>query len=439
LVSGLPQRQIEQELKFRPNNKLVGTVAMTLGLELRRAYVNDLAVLQDGTCVSANDDGHVQLWKHAEQQYDVIHRGVVDEGGVDCVVALDQQNNSPSLGFATSGRGAVNLWTPEADLVMSLPTGIPGTTPDSLISLPVGDGVTCLAARFRITRQTNTSQFRLPPQNDAERRRRAAAEAEEYAIQQNLAIASRSVQLWYSDEGGNNASRVTLKSQILHPPTGGIEGSAPITCMTTINPIQTNDNAVFVTGDALGGVRVWGIQQGRGANNGIQFQQLHFYQLRVQGDIARGCSIVCMETLRNGNILVSTENLSRANDRVLDGATPISIPVGRGVHVLDFFTHPRTTSRVNTTLTGHVNDAVICMCELPNGDLLTGGGKLDATLQLWNKVQIQKDDNSIQETSEKTYSEVGYVFCLQALPDSKVGSDYYAVAAARYNTIKLVI
>jgi hypothetical protein len=79
------------------------------------------------------------------------------------------------------------------------------------------------------------------------------------------------------------------------------------------------------------------------------------------------------------------------------------------------------------------------MCELPNGDLLTGGGKLDATLQLWNQVQIQKDDNSIQESSEKTLSEVGYVFCLQALPDSKVGSDYYAVAAARYNTIKLVI
>jgi hypothetical protein len=59
LVTGLPQRQIEQDLKYGQgvsnNQELQGTVAMNLGMELRRAYVNDLAVLEDGTCVSAMD------------------------------------------------------------------------------------------------------------------------------------------------------------------------------------------------------------------------------------------------------------------------------------------------------------------------------------------------------------------------------------------------
>jgi len=80
LVTGLPQRQIEQELKKQQQHsdstsELQGTVALNLGLELRRAYVNDLAVLEDGTCVSVLDDGHVQLWKEAAQQEDVVHPG----------------------------------------------------------------------------------------------------------------------------------------------------------------------------------------------------------------------------------------------------------------------------------------------------------------------------------------------------------------------------
>ena len=84
------------------------------------------------------------------------------------------------------------------------------------------------------------------------------------------------------------------------------------------------------------------------------------------------------------------------------------------------------------------------MCELPNGDLLTGGGKFDATLQLWSRSQLEPPTDSEGTAhevtkSQKTMSDVGYVFALTVLPDAKNDSTYYAVAAARYNTVKVVI
>jgi WD40 repeat protein len=71
-------------------------------------------------------------------------------------------------------------------------------------------------------------------------------------------------------------------------------------------------------------------------------------------------------------------------------------------------------------LNGH-KDVVQCICELPNGDLLTGGGKLDATLQLWK----QEQDITVQTESAKTLSDVGYVFSLATLPDAKAGSNRF--------------
>jgi hypothetical protein len=66
---------------------------------------------------------------------------------------------------------------------------------------------------------------------------------------------------------------------------------------------------------------------------------------------------------------------------------------------------------------------------------LTGGGKLDATLQLWK----QEQDITVQTESAKTLSDVGYVFSLAVLPDAKAGSNRFAVAAARYNTVKIFL
>jgi hypothetical protein len=79
------------------------------------------------------------------------------------------------------------------------------------------------------------------------------------------------------------------------------------------------------------------------------------------------------------------------------------------------------------------------MCQLPNGDLLTGGGKLDATLQLWSRSQVEGVDGVVHSQSRKKLTEVGYVFSLAVLLDTKKDSNYYAVAAGRYNTIKIII
>jgi hypothetical protein len=129
------------------------SVAMTLGAELRRAYVKDLVVLANGTLVSANADGRVQLWTHGALEHEEVHLG--GEGDVDSAVALANNHTT----FATAGRGCVYLWTIDAEPVMALPGAMPGTTLTSLVSLSsLGKGVTCLEARFHITRHSNANQ-----------------------------------------------------------------------------------------------------------------------------------------------------------------------------------------------------------------------------------------------------------------------------------------
>ena len=72
---------------------------------------------------------------------------------------------------------------------------------------------------------------------------------------------------------------------------------------------------------------------------------------------------------------------------------------------------------------------------------------MDATLQLWSRKQVEGEESSTEEggtaavyaKSRKTLTEVGYVFALAVLPDAKEDSNYYAVAAGRYNTVKVVI
>jgi WD40 repeat protein len=448
LVTGLPQRQIEDLLRQRQRKQrqdesspiLEGKVAMTLGAELRRAYVNDLAMLANGTLVSANDDGHVQLWRHGALEHDEVHLG--GEGGVDSVIALANDHTT----FATAGRGCVRLWTADAEPVLALPGAMPGTTPSSLVSLAsLGKGVTCLAARFQITRPSNPNQFRLPPQNDEERRRRAQAEAHELAIQQSLARASRSVQVWSSVDGKNTST--SLRSQILHSP----EGSAPITTLVAL-PGKDDDESstLLIAGDALGGMRVWRAQR---AGNEIQFHHQQLFQLVPASSYHQTCSIVCIEVLQDGRLAVSTEGAAVDGPAfLLSGATEIPIPLSRAVYVLDYLPNNNDGSylTIHAILNGH-QDAVRCMCELPNGDLLTGGGKMDATLQLWTSASLKNPATTmsaqeqeetqvlVQSKAEKTLGDVGYVFSLAVLPDAKPDSNHFAVAAARYNIVKLIL
>jgi WD40 repeat protein len=454
LVSGLPQRQIEQTLKMGQgahDGELQGTVAMTLGLELRRAYVNDIAVLYDGTCVSVLEDGHVQLWKHGAQQHDAVHAPGA-EGEVTSIVALRPQKGDSPVAFATVGRGALYLWSVDGDPVLALSTGIPGTTPDSLVAVFGGvtptsseqsssnppldhETITCLASRFQVTRFQNPSQFRLVPQNDEERRRRAHAEAQERAVQQALTKASHSIQIWYSIRGS------VLQSKIVELIPSDQAGSAAITCLEVLVSSPPDGGKRFlVAGDTYGRLWIWKAQPSRDGHD-IDFEYHTFYQILPHG---YKCAIVCIRALRNGRLALSTDLSSstgqpnHTEEGHLEGVViPVDKP--RSVTILDV--SRIETPRIIVVLGGHEKDAVICMCQLPNGDLVTGGGKHDATLQLWSRKQIEgdeKEEQSILE-SRKTLTDVGYVFALTVLPDGKVGSNYYAIAAARYNTVKLVI
>ena len=432
LVTGLPQRQIEQELKkqqpteHRVEPRLQGIVAMQLGLELRRAYINDLAVLRDGTCVSVLDDGHVQLWKHAAQQHDVIHPGQ-EEGGIDSVVTLDEPSG---IAFATAGRGTLQLWSDEADPLVTLSSALRGTSPASLVRVPTKDynNTILLAARLQITRQSNAAQlFHLPPQDEVQRQRRAQAEAQERAIQQALAKAARSIQIWVSSSDAASGGAPRLQSRLLEPPIGGLEGSAPVTCLETL---AVGDSSFLIAGDAAGGLRLWKI------NSNTTIEHFAIYQLASSDNTP--CSVVCLETLPNGHLAVSTDQVRGSHNMRLADSIPLPIVTARAVHILDLslLTEGATPS-VRSTLTGHAKDAVICMCALPNGDLLTGGGKLDAMTQLWSQTQLQGGGNESLSVAHQTLDKVGYVFGLKVLPDAK--SNYYAVAAARYNTVKIII
>jgi len=147
------------------------------------------------------------------------------------------------------------------------------------------------------------------------------------------------------------------------------------------------------------------------------------------------------------------------------------------------------------SLDGH-KDVVQCILPLPNGDVVTAGGKYDATTQVWSQSQLQKaaaitgeergDDDNVDSgngddngndydngngngngndnSTRIIYStppiltmaattnlckEAGYVFAMELLKDFKSKSngprnkkqvdDHFAIAVARYNVVKIAI
>ena len=71
---------------------------------------------------------------------------------------------------------------------------------------------------------------------------------------------------------------------------------------------------------------------------------------------------------------------------------------------------------------------------------------MDAKVRVWDQQAVSNamldsdtSDGRVRVLTEaKVMSQPGYVFDLKVLPDSN-GSDIYAIAAARYNVIKIVI
>ena len=458
-VSGIPQRHIESLLleQQQPTKKddakadstssdtntsaaaaatttVLGRVVM--GMELRRAYINDLAVLpQNGTLISALDDGHIQFWRHGVLQDDLVHQGHPffqnSSGGVQSIDVLEDcsanslsSSSSFSTLFATTGRGTIRLWSysmneDTAHEILELASPMPGAaSPTSLRHVPLALAVApnhnnqpetmapslvCLAARFESTRLPNPHQFHLAPQTEVERQRRAQAEAQEQALQDQLDRMSKCIQLWFSDVTTSTTSDVStrpvLRSLVLEARDS--EGAAPLTCLTVVPGTAVGEPTWLIAGDVTGGLRFWKVLatdmslpqnvSSTPASSSVSVQE-SFY-VRLTPETGEGCSIVCLETTMDGDIVVSTNGTGNPNVASSSrGEGQVSVPLGRAVYVLKMAKNVSVDSieriAVVSTLGGHTKDAVQCMLPLPNGDLLTAGGKYDATVQLWKSAQL---------------------------------------------------
>jgi WD40 repeat protein len=450
LVTGLPQHQINDMLIGRSNRNttsssfrplLCGEVAMTMGQELRRAYINSIDVLHDGTIVSGLDDGHVQLWSRGRLLKDARHASNCVEHvrtlppppsslGVE-----EEEEDGPS--FVTAGGGMICLWNEMGEIIWS--RGAPsGTSPASIACGRIGhitdESPTYLAACFRVTREVDLNQFRLVPQNDAERQRREDALARERMIQHELLEVTRTIKLWMyngksqaSNSGdGASSSSVGVREMFIH--FDSQEETASITHLLHM------DSGQLASGDSSGVIRVfvWSPLQEGGLselNPPRQSTLIHF---------RGGYSIACLAKVHNQLLAVS---LQPGGNSTVDYPSAIAHDVISpfGIYILD------NRGTLKTSLVAHT-DIVRCICPLPDGSLLSAGGKLDATVRMWDSVIISDAVTTCESSKEgmKVVSdatimkEPGYVFDLKVLSDSN-GSSVYAIAAARYNVIKIII
>eukprot|EP00568_Trieres_chinensis_P006571 CAMPEP_0183291630 /NCGR_PEP_ID=MMETSP0160_2-20130417/980_1 /TAXON_ID=2839 ORGANISM="Odontella Sinensis, Strain Grunow 1884" /NCGR_SAMPLE_ID=MMETSP0160_2 /ASSEMBLY_ACC=CAM_ASM_000250 /LENGTH=632 /DNA_ID=CAMNT_0025452463 /DNA_START=15 /DNA_END=1914 /DNA_ORIENTATION=+ len=453
MVTGLPQRQMEDLLRERRTDAeasgegegvgggaLRGEVVMTLGLELRRAYVNDLAVLPDGTLVSGLDDSHVQLWRHGELVEDVVHEGVLPgvEGGVEALASFPSRGlnsgGTPDAAFASGGRACVRIWTAEGECMGAFPFPA-GTTPNPIVAMDLGEGtnsVFAVAAGFRVTRSPNPGAFALAPADEEGRRRRAQAQAEEVEMQRALFHTSCSVRVWIVGPG----ALVPAGSLFTLEPNGS-DVAAPVSSMAVVSD-QYGQFKSLVCGDQAGGLRLWECDQTRS----LQWNNAALLRLCSHEPAAGTVSVICMEPLDGGLLAVSTDIMPPQQAISQEGVATASnvalpIPVASAVFIVDVLSRS-----VNVVLNGH-KDAVRCMCPLPGGGLATGGGKLDATVRIWGKEQVcasssqhknnegeGKEENSKvpQAFSDSAVLEkMGFVFALKSIPDSKPMSKLFAL------------
>lgn len=467
LVTGLPQQQINDMLVSRKKKKteegaeadnscdsegqqqqslssmpLLGEVAMTMGMELRRAYINSLAVLpNNGTIVSGLDDGHVQLWRRGQLVKDARHTSAK----VDHVLAFpsssSRDNNGPA--FVTAGDGSICLWTGGGNHLMQFGS-YPGTSPSSIAVGNIGgieEAGSCtkyLAACFRITRKVDPNQFRLVPQNEAERRRREAAEAQEQMIQNELSRVSKVVKIWFYDDPGNNQSGsavgVMVREDVISP--DAIEETAPVTKLLDMN-------GKLVCGDSWGGIRIfeWVRSSASESNNNLHGAPRRHQRALLQ---FRGSTVACLAQVKENLLAVSIQPaVGHETTGILSSAISLPVTSPRGIYIVD--ANATEAATIKVVLDAH-SDTVQCICPLPHGaGILSAGGKMDATVRVWDALAVSdaiEDCNAGNEVrivkEAKIMKQPGYVFDLKVLPDSN-GSNVYAIAVARYNVLKIII
>lgn len=474
MVTGLPQGQIESLLKTSQGDRqkllasqvqdskstvLQGQVLMTLGMELRRSYINDMAVLPNGTLVTGLEDGHIQLWRHGQLQEDLVHTGSnSQDGGIRSVVAIDNQL------FATSAKNSIRFWNDVGEPLLGVQAApIPGaTTPLHLTLLPnltnstndaKSSKIYALATHYGITRDNTdpSRMFRLPPQNDVERQRRALAEAQEAQLQASLRDISQKVQVWYTTVDQETTRLAPLQSKILTIPDGS---GSRITCLETI---AYDGGCLLLVGDASGGIRRWRMNWNPTTQT-LDTRHVDYTALRG----STGLAIVALKYLVQANALAVSTTVTETSMPSIPSNRVVEVSRERAVHLFHSVARVENGLLWYRTLDGHPKDFVHALCELPTGDLVTAGGKLDATLQVWGYrehvsafTSDVKEDKEIQsetaamdvddqelvqsQSKQSFHGDIGYVLGLEVLRDQKEGSEYFALAAARYNVVKLFL
>ena len=497
LVTGLPQRRIEVLLKQQRethSSALLGECAMTLGAELGKAFIMFVGAFLDGTLVSARDDGRIQFWRHGERVCEVLQDN------------SNQQPTSPVTCLSivenfccTGGAGVIKMWNSNGECVQVL-QGPPGTDPRNIVAT----GGISLASTFTQARGFDPHEFRLPPQNvDQERRR-------------ELAIEERRRQMHRYEHLARGVTVVSETGTVtsLFPWEIRVGGEPPPATSLAFVPSltsssQASDGGVLWVGDAEGCLRSWNKREGRGTGGGGDHSWTPGVLLQLGSvagtDDGTGMSILGLETLHSkyqpNMLAASVVPFARIIDfsglppgrfhphnspaKIIStclSESPFAVSLlGPAVVLLVDV----SSASIQAVLVGHT-DVVTSLVSLPNGDLLTGGGKNDATLKVWtknvmsgegdgegeddedallerallmsqglemvgeeksNRSEVSSNKSSCDlrplvlssESNARNLDEPGYVFDVCVLRDLKPESECFALGCARYNVVKICL
>mmetsp|Transcript_2843 Transcript_2843/g.4534 ORF Transcript_2843/g.4534 Transcript_2843/m.4534 type:complete len:194 (+) Transcript_2843:1-582(+) len=182
----------------------------------------------------------------------------------------------------------------------------------------------------------------------------------------------------------------------------------------------------------------------------VSFSKLQHYQFVASASTNTQSAIVSMAYMEETNqLVVSTRAIPAAVPVVPVDVTSVRIPVPvpQAVQVLKV-EESLQSPMLFATLDGH-KDFVQCLIPLPNGCLLTAGGKNDATMKIWELgkiASVSTDDNlhsaPVMSNPSSTIDKDGYIFAGAVLKDFKSsngeGSRPFALAVARYNVVKIL-
>jgi len=209
----------------------------------------------------------------------------------------------------------------------------------------------------------------------------------------------------------------------------------------------------IVSADLGGGLVRWKCNIDSGSL--VPTERINLQPLSGEGNaeamatVALVTGISCLQRLHRhvGVLAISTEAREGHALPPLPTGTALQVPAASALLMVDV-----CATAVLAVLSGHT-DIVRCMAVTPDGGLLTGGGKHDAMVNMWDNAQVaaatempcDRVSSSVThapvllEKPSLRLKELGYVFGLVVLHDTKPGSRLYAVAGAWYNRVKIVL